>query len=407
MSERTFSRRAVIVLVTLMVASVGIGLVSPALTDAFDPTDQLGATTYSVSALGHSGFVRFLEALGHDPLVARTREERNDLEGAVLVLAEPTDELEDLLTRLDAAEDALIVLPKRRDGRAGADGRISSQFPVSDKTVDEVIEAMAVDGHVVRLSEKASTVQWGRTLGPHEPVVEELQLMRIFSDHVEELVSCDDGVLVARVELMSGGQGMILSDPDIIANHGLDESANALFLARLLREFGSEERVFVVDEGIHGFGAASSIYAALFRFPLVLVTMQALLVFLLALWFAARRFGTPLPPPPPIPPGKGTLIDNTARLLEFGGHRKMLLQRYLEESIDSVARRLRAPSSLAGAELHEWLERLREGRGIETGLPSLQESVRRGTAVRTTARRIHTWRTEMLDGSRDHQRSQS
>jgi hypothetical protein len=106
----------------------------------------------------------------------------------------------------------------------------------------------------------------------------------------------------------------LVADPDLCENHGLGTADHAALVHDLfVRELAAQEVIF--DETIHGFARKPGLFAEAFRFPLVLATLQSLVLAGVVLWAGMGRFGKPLPPREALAGGPETLIDNTARLL--------------------------------------------------------------------------------------------
>jgi hypothetical protein len=213
----------------------------------------------------------------------------------------------------------------------------------------------------------------------------------------------DDGsrALVGHFD-RDGKDIWVLADPDVINNAGLRHPENARLAVALIDKLRGGGPV-VFDETVHGHAQAPSLLRVLFRFPLVLATMQVLICALLAVWAAMVRFGPRRAAPPPLAPGKDFLIANTAALLRFGGHHADALQRYLAANIQTVRHTLHAPDHLSPAALSAWLERVRGVRGGSIALPDLEQAV---SAASSTPHRIveladlvYRWRMEMIHGS--------
>jgi hypothetical protein len=172
------------------------------------------------------------------------------------------------------------------------------------------------------------------------------------ADAVEErLVWCDQGVLIGRVDEI-----WVVSDPDLIENHGLSLSDNADLAVALLREL-RRSGALMFDEMIHGHRRDPGFWQALGRFPLVLVPAHLLLLLAFTLWIARGRFGRPLAVPPAIEPGKAFLVDNIAALLRRGGEPGPSLRRYGRNRVRRAAELLHAPRALADDECRRWLLR--------------------------------------------------
>ena len=163
-----------------------------------------------------------------------------------------------------------------------------------------------------------------------------------------------------------------------------------------------------MDETLHGHEVQPSIVRELLRFPLLLATLQALLVAALLAWAALVRFGRPVPAPAPAPGGSGELVESAAVLLTQGGHAAEALEGYLRAAREEVVRRLHLAGE--GGDGDAALRRLLAARGREGELDALAARVRAvgrrrhgvvEEAVRA-ARDIHRWREELTDGAAGH-----
>jgi hypothetical protein len=148
------------------------------------------------------------------------------------------------------------------------------------------------------------------------------------------------------------------------------------------------------------------VFRALFDYPILLGTIQALIAVLVLLWAAMARFGAPASPRPALESGKSFLIENIATLLRFGGHGGHALTRYLNHTTQELRARLHAPAGLDERGLRDWLARCGAARGAEMQITELEEEVRAIGAhgrvpppyVIRAARRIHEWKEEMIHG---------
>ena len=70
----------------------------------------------------------------------------------------------------------------------------------------------------------------------------------------------------------------------------------------------------------------------------MIATAQGLIAIALLLWATMARFGAPQQAPPPLQAGRGGLLQNMARLIEFTGHQGPIITRYIQETVRDVAR---------------------------------------------------------------------
>lgn len=230
---------------------------------------------------------------------------------------------------------------------------------------------------------------------------------------VEILLGTSAGVLAFHVADL---RLTVVTDPDLLNTSGLHRGDNALYAHRLLVD-RLQPTSFVIAEEIHGYATTPSIWRALLRPPLVLVTLQLAALAVLVLWTATGRFGRALPVPPRVARGKGTLIENTALLLRQGNHFDESMDRYLQWTVRR-AHHLFNPYGFnpygegsAGPRPHGLrqqvarLARLGERRGVTVDLDRVARGVvtlaGRGKDPRralSLARQLYRWRKEMEDG---------
>ena len=374
--------------------------------DAFEIASS-AADTFSRSALGHHAVMELWRKLGYHLLVSRHRTASKLSDGTALVVAEPAvgedrASAEKLSAMLAASPRSLLVLPKR----AGAPDPlrpswIGRQFVVPESEVAKVLAAAGIEGEVVRPAQSLSS--W-RGDYPR-PTLDEPQLVR--SAALRPLVAAEGGTLLGVLE-QDGGQLIVLTDPDVLATHGLGRGDNALLAARILERLtGDRDLPVVVDETLHGHEQEPSLARELLRWPLVLATVQASLALLLLAWAALVRFGLPRREAPSLAPGKAFLIENTADLLRHGGHGGSALAAYWQAAKEHVARVLRTPGG-GGDALDAWLGRVAAARGRGKALRALERRVgelsgqRGGGEVLRAAVAVHDFREEMTNGADPH-----
>lgn len=94
------------------------------------------------------------------------------------------------------------------------------------------------------------------------------------------------------------GRLMVLTDPFVIANHGLARGANLQLTLNVLRELGAGEREILFDEYHHGYRSETNALISYFRgTPFWWVLGQILLLSGLMIYTLGKRFARPLPLP--------------------------------------------------------------------------------------------------------------
>ena len=373
-------------------------------------TATVGPSTYSRSAIGYAGIADVLQRLDIPVVKSRSDTLGQLIPGSVLVLAEPLPggKTEETMRTLLKADTILLVLPKwtgqpsqQKDGWLG-----------EARMLDTAVASWAL--HLVAPQADALDVDkaaWTTNLLKREPSLDS-PIRLIHGDRLQPIIGNAAGMLLGQ--LTSRNRKIwVLSDPDVIANHGLANAGNAALAVALIERLRSGSGNVVFDETIHGFvaGTANPL-ALLFRFPFVMATIQALIATALLLWATLGRFGAPQPAPQALSAGRQGLLENVAKLVEFTGHQDVMVKRYVLETLRDVGRELHAPRGLSTAALIAWLQRVGAARGVKTDCAplikeaaNLEEGRRHnpGSLVRL-ARQIHRWKGEVIDGRSRHSR---
>jgi hypothetical protein len=408
-----FSRTAITLVVGAIAASFIGMLVLTAFLDDIVSRPSAAPDGYSVSALGHRGLVEVLRDLDMPVVVSRSRSGSKARDG-LLVIAEPgvapgDDQSADKLRKLVASADrVLVILPKWYGSPSAKNRRWVDVVRLLDpRELDAVLEALGVDGQVTRFV-PSGEVDDELGLGtPDFRVSPDITLAQLVTDTDAGIwYSIGDGGLVLPV-FVGDTQVTIVSDPDIFNTAGLARPGNAGFAVALIDELRRGGPV-IFDETLHGFAEEPSLWKALFRFPLVLVTLHVTLLMLVVVWAGVGRFGPARSAPPALAAGKEYLVRNTAALLRVAGHHAHALERYLAAATEAVRHELHAPRDLSPADLAAWFERMRVARGGSIGYGELRDEVaeairtRNARAVLAAADRVHRWRMEMTHGPRHH-----
>ena len=355
--------------------------------------DEAGPTIYSRSALGYAALFHTLKELGI-PVAENTAESVPRTGVAVVVIAEPNHDKATLAHVRDVLEHApavLLVLPKRR-GKPDEDRpgmlRRDRLVPLDDP--QRVLEV--VDERVV--VERYAPVQSWNVRAPLTagPTMSAPQL--VHGGALQPLLSSPDGILVGEID-RGNRRVVVVSDPDILENHGLTRGDNALIAVALVRSLRGAGGRVVFDEVPHGFVSRPlGIARLLLTFPFVLVTLQIALGCALLLWSAVGRFGAPKPREATLPLGKRSLIEGGSRLLAFAGRFAFVADRYAEALVRETAARLNAPRGLTPAELVAWFNRTGRPAPAAAAAPAALPDE---PAALAAAQSLYRWRNDVLD----------
>ena len=263
-------------------------------------TPSAGADSYSRSAIGHRGLVELLERL--DVPVVRSRNASADkAQHGLLIVAEPqvsdAASRERLRTMVKTAPRTLIVLPKWYGRARPGEPWVEEVDFVPVGEIDDVLEVLQIEGGLVRTIALPGMEVPGTPLEVQGPLAGQppprLRAPQLLStEQIDPIVVGDAGGIVLGFGTWkdTDHEVWVLADPDAINNHGLRTPENARFAVALIDQLRRGGPV-VFDEVIHGYAQPPSLLRTLFRFPLVLATLQVLICALLAVWAAMVRFG--------------------------------------------------------------------------------------------------------------------
>src|SRR5262249_12499255 len=133
------------------------------------------------------------------------------------------------------------------------------------------------------LAREAPADSWSVSSHSALPAIRHAQLMR--SSRLHPLLAGRQGMLIGELR-RRGRRLVVLSDPDLIANHGIARGDNAWIFVSLIQNLRSgREGTVVFDEFIHGYSPRPfHMLGILFQFPFALVTAQAALGVVLLIW---------------------------------------------------------------------------------------------------------------------------
>lgn len=401
------SRKAAFWLLTAGSVSFACMILVEIFGDRLGPGTDAGANAYSRSAIGHRALVETLQRLDIPVVVSRHRSGERAGENALLIVAEPdigADSPESIGDIIADAYTVMLVLPKWQ-GRADPldRGWLETMALVPAATAEAVLHAVLPDGRVVRTPEDPTWAAGGLD-GALAP---EIDGQLIASRSLTPLIRTKQGILVGETLSPTGQRIVIVSDPDILSNHGLGRADNAAIIVGLIQQFRPADGAVIFDEVLHGFARRPSIWQRLFELPLAVPTALSALAVGVLLWSATGRFGAPALVAARLRAGKQDLIANAAELLTLGRHGGETLRRYLSVTVRAVAARNRARPGLDEAAQIDWMDRLGKQRGVRPGIRELRDDVAAladassfdAAAALRLAARLHRWKKDMTHGS--------
>jgi hypothetical protein len=393
-----FGRRAITVMVTVALLSLGVGAVL-ALDSPAPATGAPVPSTTSRAATGHRAFLAFIRALGFTVRAAPAPNARN-----VLLVIEPQLLLERpetaqrLREHVFGVDRVLVLLPKwKGEGDRTHPGWLAGVRPLPAGDVATGLSALGISGSVERHD---GVVRLHSLVGEGDAEIEHPQLMT--TTDLYPLVAGPEGILVG--ERKDGDQLLIVvSDPDLFSNHGLRRGGNAAVAAGVLdRLAGSRRTRLVVDESLIP-QEHRSLLTGLLHFPTVFAALQLLVCFGLCVWAGLVRFGAPLPEAELGPRGASALVEGAVALQLRVGRPFLALYALLEAAVRDTSERLHAPAGLTPSALDAWFESRDGAFGHRHALRELRQQVISAADTRrvlAAAQSVQRWRERMVHGTR-------
>jgi hypothetical protein len=411
-SQKPFSQKAILVLIVLgLLSTLGIAVTSIFSQDG-KYQNSPGSNSFSKSAVGHAVFVRLLAETDYQVLVSQYDTMGKIGDDSILMFIEPParSASENHISYFLDEVPILLVLPKRRAIPSPIRrGWIGREYLLKPESVKSVAEYIVAGIEIVR--PEHATHAWRHELGiDGNPEIDDLQLIQ--SDLVDPIIATEDGILFGRTQdRFEGGQPVwILSDPDLLATHGLARGWNADFAVAVTDAAANGRGTLVVDEIVHGFSMEPSLARAMFKAPFVYATLAAILAMMFFLLALTRRFGAVSRQTNSIQDSKAIFIENTARILHLANKEREALLRLMDDHALTVAEKLNAPRDLARKDLVGWLDEISRLRNISPDFGTIRLRVYRiNDDDETKARRLlhqathfYNWKQEILDDPKRH-----
>lgn len=397
-----FSPRTLFWLFSLGTACFLIAVFLLAFGNEGQQSGRAAAHPYSDSAIGHRAFVQYLRELGVPTVLSRNKAIGQEEQDSLLVLLEPPGRQFNVADRLALFSDSrpiFLVLPKwSGDADKNNPGFLERVWLKPEKRVLSALSLLNSDVQIVR---EDGVPNWSENALGVTPSLTRPQLMT--SEDIEPVIAAGNRILFGKASL-SGRTLFILSDPDILNNHGIDEGQNHILLARMMNYMRDGDNAVFIDATIHGFVQSQNLWRRIFDFPYVIVTLCAFVSLVVFIWAASPRFGGALMYRPRLQPGKAGLIENTATLLDFNDAQALIVRDYLDLVTEQVRAKLHLKHNLKQKELAARLDKIGESRGTQERYSALSASLNvqistlnnEALAGQALAQRIHIWRLQIL-----------
>lgn len=391
--DRTFNASTMLIMtgigVLAFIAMLVLGAYAPDLRSGRNG----GAHALSPAATGFSGLVRLAEATGRHPVIVRSV---NDLSSEDLAVITPEAGAVDLSDILNARgpRTTLIVFPKwstepdpAHPGWVRVSGLTPTFNPESVLAPDLKLKVARSKGHGEPL------VNVDPAAPPAMQFLAPAVVQSISGPGIEPLLTTSTGAIVlARV----GTRNIyVLSDPDLINNHGMGDERQARSGLALLDDLNSTGATSVLfDVTANGLGRSRSPLKLAFDAPFLAVTLTVFAAMLLAGWQALIRFGPVRRRERAIAFGKAALVDNSAALIRKAGREAHLGSRYVDLIRERAIALFSLPTALDTASMRARLDALNPNRSFSAAADATARARNREELV-GAARSLNQWLKEI------------
>jgi hypothetical protein len=350
-----------------------------------------GSHALSNAATGFSGLVRLADATGHNPEIVRVLA---DLDSEDLAVITPDHGWTDIGPILDkrGARATLLVLPK---WETTADRQTTGWVRVRGLLPPEDPGRMLAPANPLEISRAKGHAQPLRNVGlaasANVQFLAPAIVQTVSGNGIEPMITTADGrVVLGRI----AGHLFVLSDPDLLNNHGMadeNQAKAAVALLDFLNSTGADAVLF--DVTANGLGRSRSPLKLAFDAPFLGVTLVIFAAMLLTAWQALVRFGPVRRPERAIAFGKAALVDNSAALIRKAGRESHLGGRYVEVIRERASALFRLPPTLDPQMLSSRLESLNAHRSFAAAAVAATNAVSRDELL-SAAKSLNEWLKE-------------
>jgi hypothetical protein len=352
-----------------------------------------GSHALSNAATGFSGLVRLADETGRNPVIVRSESDLKNEDLAVITPDTGYAELGRILATR-GARATLLVLPKwrttadeRRPGWVKVPGLLPAGDPERTLYPANPLKIARSRGHGEALAKVDPTMP--ADVGFLAPAI----VQTMSGKDVKPLITTPSGgIVLARV---GGGNLYVLSEPDLLNNHGMGDERQARAALALLDHLNSTDSDGVLfDVTANGLGRSRSPLKLAFDAPFLAVTLTILAAMLLAGWQALARFGPVRRRERAIAFGKAALVDNSAALIRRAGREAHLGGRYVDVIRDRAVSLFRLPLTSDPATLDARLENLNPEHSFASAAEAANHAHSRDDLLRA-AQSLNHWLEEV------------
>lgn len=375
----------------------------------FEPELRRGADgrahALSRSAIGYAAAAQLARARGADVSVSRTPAAQIYEPSLVVLTPEYGLSLHDLdgLTH----QRVLVILPKWFGfPRADNPGWVTDVMLLPEEAGIGVMSDIAPSARLERAEgttrprlhfNKSAALDASSEPFVAGPVA---NLQTVNGAGLEPVLTLDNGdMLIAR---MADRPVYILADPDFLNTQGLASVDNARIGMAIFDALAEDSDQILFDVTINGFARSRSLLRIAFVPPFLAATLSLVAAAALLAWRSVSRAGPHARTRRAIALGKKTLAENSAALIRLVGREYRMGWAYAQLTAVNLAEMMGA-GRLESQPAIALLDRMgtAQGMGVKfSDLASEAAAAENGAQMLAAARKLHSWKEEMLRATR-------
>jgi hypothetical protein len=272
-------------------------------------------------------------------------------------------------------------------------------IPSSTEDSDKILTAFLGQNFQGQIVQKPAVPGWiVNPFGKLKPtVVTPAQLLN--SPDITPVIADEDGILLGQYRDVDRTV-WILTDPDVMNNHGLEDGQNLPLTLAVLNSLGGSGTLVFDDPTQEPIKVPLNLDNP-FTFPQIITILLTVLSAVCLFYSSGSRFGPPYVPEDSVDFGRRKLIDNSARLLERSGHHKVTLLNYLKIITKPLGKTLHAPPGLSENKLYNWLDDYDPLFGLKNILETVTNANPKTPEARLVAwaKTVYVWKARVESGS--------
>lgn len=356
----------------------------------------------SYNACGYHALETFLKE--NDWKVRNSKTFRNRNEGFI-ILNEPkyeSIENENLLTSYSNSKVLFIPAKYNCIDEKGSEKKIEKTELIAARDFNNTIEESFSSTVLTRI--RSFNTSYNQFSINNFRINNPVQLIQSYD--IEPYISSPQGILLGKSK--TNESFWILSDPDLLNNHGLDNGDNAKLVLEILDLIAGNNKEVTFISKLSKKDNKTNILNGLFVFPGFIMFIFMLFLFAIALWSSLQSFNFDSPKNRAYQFHKQRIIANTAQLLtENNFSTAEIGKRYFEIMLQYAVEQLYIPKGLTRQEKIQWLNKFKVVRelgynytDIENSLKTLKNDNLSKSKLITILTKLHQLNQSLIYGFR-------